>query len=319
MSDPSSLAASACKPPENNIPFSEMVQNNIGFLKSLGLNHCVTDSLDTSQSESVSINAFIESGSREQKSTYAHKATNGCSAISALLQTYNNTVSKVQCMIKESTVNESLSSSSVNSVLFKAGKDINIDCPDFTITQTIGSKIINITKIDEKTLSDITDSVQNSVNSFTDQLKNMYEGNSSNYGPDGQGTEAINNIFSSKVQNTIRNQVAKTVAGLSHKFTNENEVTIEAGGSIFIDADHCMIDQDILSYIYAGSIVSDVFKEVFSEDVLPSLIPPLPYTPPDTSSKTMLYVALAVVILLLFGAGYYYYFIRKTGGKKKST
>lgn len=310
--DPASLAAGACNVPASSIPFTQLVKNNLGFLESLGLNHCVTDSLNTSQSESVSINAFIESGSRSESSSYALKTTNGCSAINALLQTYNNAINDVQCIIKESTTNLSLTNDNINSIVFTAKGNINVDCPSgFSITQTIGTKVELINKIDAATTSKIQESVVNHINSFTNQLQNMYKGHDL-YGPDGQGTQVVNNIFSNNTQNQIKNQVADTITNLVTAVESQNSLSLSAGGNIFIQGDQCKISQGILSQIYSNSIVSDAFVSAFSAQDLQSIIPPLPYTPPPPpSSTTTSYVMYIVIILALVLLACGYYFIKK--------
>lgn len=307
MSGPSELAAKGCGKPSPPISFKDAINKYSDFLQSLGLNSCKTNSYAFASSYSYADSFWGSGDSSSGSQSLNTKDTSGCSAINILLQQYNSAINDVACIINQETKSSDIDIKQVNSVSISAGGNLTMNCPaGLSSTQTIGGtiKIVNTQNLSSAVKSKIQDAVTSRIQSFTNQLKNMYKGQPE-YGSDGQGTQNVDQVLSSSTQNQIKNNISDTITSFETKIDNENNITLVAGGNITLSGSDCVFGQDIQIKVISNSIVTNAFQAAFSSVNLPSMIPPLPFKP--SVSKTKYYLVGVIVIMILIVVGYYLY------------
>lgn len=314
MSNPADIATTACAgQKQQTFPFDQLANKYKNVLSNLNIGHCQTDSNDVNDSFSNSGGSFL-TGSYSSSESIAtkYKSTVGCSAVNALLQSYNSAVENVKCIISQDTSNTTIDISNSNKVVINA-PIVDISCPTFNINQQIGGNMNIIAKIDPQTTVSIQQAIADHIKSFTNTLQNMYSGQTS-YGPDGQGTQSVNQILSNDTQKNVANQIKDTIENLSISIDNQNQVVISSPGIILLNGNSCDFTQNIAVDIMTNAIVSSAFSTALEAASVPSLMPPLPYTPPSSSAKsssTMTIIIILFILALIGGGVYYFKFYKK--------
>ena len=316
-SSPSDMDAKACEgQSQPTLPFTQLVNRYTGFLHSLKLNGCVTDSLQTTADTTIKASAgffgISASSGSETKQTENAKRTSGCSAINSVLQAYNKSIETVKCIINSDTTNVITKYSNINKVDFEADGNLTIDCPsNFNINQSINGTFNQLVSISDDCKINITKSITGHINGFLNAIKNTYKSEPI-YGPDGQGTKTINGLLSSDIESTIQNNVNTTVSNISTIINEGNNLTLKSKGDLTIEGSNCNIDQNIQISIVSSQIVDNAFNAVFTPQNLPSLFPPpLPYTPSALPSHSKFLLILIGVILIGVLVWYYMYYKRR--------
>jgi hypothetical protein len=322
MSSPATIAAEACKGQKlQGMNFADNIKKGGSLLKTLNINHCVTDSTFTNASSQSSwsekgfaiteVGGGGEEASGESSSTFAARGTYtcGCSAVNAMLENYNNAVQDVKCIINQTSNSSDTSVTNANSLSVKLN-DAQMDCTSFVVDQSISGKATFINQINDSAQTLIKNTIQDHINQFGAKLKNIYS-NTPAYGPRGQGTANVGNLNSSSTQNTIGSQIQDAINNISVKLNDLDSTTLDfCCGAIFDSQGACVINQNIQVDIIANSIVSSAFQAAFQSIDPAVTMPPLPFTPPPASSShTTLIIILVVVLLLIIGGGAYYYFV----------
>ena len=185
------------------IPATNDLNSNIkresGFLKSLNLNQCNTSF--GSSAKSVSLSGKISlgplgmagggsiSGSANESSS--SNSTVGCGAVNILMQNHIDCVNNVSCMLNTNNTNVTINITPINSIIFTGD---NITCAGaFNMDIKSLTKVNCVAHINATMAGTLTAAVQTSVQNFTKQLAAINKG-TPEYGPNGQGTQAINII-----------------------------------------------------------------------------------------------------------------------------
>ena len=321
MSNNSALSIDAAKncPPEikPSNSLSENIQNERGFLSSLGLNQCKTNQFASATSLTTSsgdgpFNVWANNSKKLTNNT-TDNSTVGCGALNLLMQNHIDTVNKVSCLIQENETEVSYDVSSINSITFLGNVYMECDSSGVTGGLTINqTNVINmkiITSIGTTMSNKIKQAVSDGVSNFANDLKNS---GGTAYGPEGQGTQNINVINGQSVQNAISDGVDSAIADIKTNIVAGNTLTIgSTGSSIYVKAAQCTINQNSHISLVANNIVNTAFQNALDQANLQQLmpVPPAPPMPPSASSSNLtLYIIIGIVVLLVLGIGCYFYF-----------
>ena len=346
--NPSETAAQACAgTPPPTLSFDQLVAKNTALLSSLNLDKCRIDKssgkgavFSNSSPSGIAgdiydmTNRLIESwwgsdiisgignlisggggGSSSSSSaptSQSNEVVSGCSAANILLQNYNNAVEEVKCIINSDTTNSSITVNETTQITINVVGNFTDTCP---VKQVIAGDIQLINNISGTCKTSIQNAIQNHIQNFTKQLSNVYKGNKS-YGPNGQGTQNVNQINSSSTQKNVSNQISDTINNINSTVNSSDNYTLNVKGNVtFSEASGTCgnLDQEINLNIMANSIVANAFQSALQGVDLPSLMPPLPLPPaaPPKKSDTGMIVAIVLLILLSLGIAYYYFVYRK--------
>jgi hypothetical protein len=315
MTTPSDFAGKACEGQTlKPAPFTELTTKYNDFLTSLKLNQCVIDTTKFTTEESSSSFLFGGYDDKSENDT-SHKA--GCSGVNALLQTYNNAVQNVKCIISEDTTNVTVKVAAGNKIRINVGGNFVSNCP---INQTISGAVNLYTEISNTSSANIKTALDNHIQSFTNQLQNMYNGQPQ-YNEDGEGTQNVNQILQSSTQNDINNQIDDRITTFNKSILENQTYTLNVGGNLTLFAGSGMcgsITQSIQLDIVSASIVQGAFTAALKNVDVSSLLPPLPYTPPVVVAKKSTPIINYIIVLLIVAAilgGIYWFYIRKNKSK----
>ena len=308
------IAAQNCKlQGQPQLNFSQNLSKAQAFVQSLNINHCVTDSASTDTTHSGGF--IVDKSSSETKSS--SDFTSGCSAVNALMQSYNDAVENVKCIINSTNSSSNTSSVSINSVDITSenGGNLNITCPTgFVVNQSGTANVTMRNSIGNNTQSAITNAIASHIQNFTNKLKNLNPGTNI-YGPQGQGTVSLNQISQQSTDANFGSQVTNAIQNIIQANTSNNILDITAnGGNLYLSSDKdCEINQDMHINLIANAAVSTGFAEAFKNVDIPSAFTPLPYTP--ASGNATMYIMLAIAICIFLGCIYYFHMRRKTAFK----
>lgn len=318
MTTPSDFAGKACEGQKiKQLPFSKLITKYNDFLSGLNLNHCVIDKHSGSQSSSYSgssLGGLLMTVHGQESSSYKRSHVSGCSGVNTLLQTYNNTVQNVKCIISQDTTNITVSVSEGNKITINVGGNFTSDCP---ISQTISGTVDLYTQISNTSSNVIKAAVNNHIQNFTSQLRNMYNGQPQ-YSKSGEGTQNVNQILQSSTQNDVDNQVNDRINTFNKSIFANQVFTLNVGGDLTLFAGSGMcgsITQDIQLDIISSSIVQGAFTAALKNIDISSLLPPLPFTPVDTTtvkkSSNSNYLIWLLLIVAIATAIYWFYIRNK--------
>jgi hypothetical protein len=335
MTTPSELAGKACEGQSlQQLPFTKLTTKYNDFLSGLKLNQCVIDKQSGSGSSSPdgtdvdangggAIGSIVSLVSSEFFSlmglfgggsppppppTYNWSRVSGCSGVNALLQTYNNAVQDVKCIITQDTTNMTITVSEGNKVVINVGGNFLSDCP---INQTISGTVNLYSQISNTSSDVIKSTLNNHIQNFTNQLKDMYNGQPQ-YNKKGEGTQNVNQILQSSTQNDIDNQVDDRIETFNKSVFANQTYTLNVGGNLTLFAGSGMcgsLTQDIQLDIISSSIVQGVFTSALKGVDMSSLLPPLPFTIPPPVKKHGNAVGINILILIIIIIAIYWFFV----------
>lgn len=296
------------------MPVSSNIGDNLNqensLLNGLNINNCQESSAknSSSYSNSGSTALFFQKSASSGSESASSQSSVGCGSLNLLMQNHMNAVNDVHCILQEQNQMVSTTVENINSIEFFG--NVTLNCSgNFNISQhdTVNMTVVN--HIGATAQAKIKESVQNAIQKFGNDLKNLGAGDTA-YGPNGEGTTLINLINSETVQNNAADAISDCIQQLTTVTINGNTLQIgETGGTITINAGKdCDISQDTHVSMVANSIVDSAFYSALSDVNLNKLMPPLPPPPPSSSSSLLYWIIGIVAVILLLGVAGYFYF-----------
>ena len=315
MTTPSDYAAKACEGKKlTQPPFTALATKYNDLLSGMNLNHCIIDKHSGQRSASFSgstLGGFGMSIHGDYSSSYKRSHVAGCSGVNVLLQTYNDAVQNVKCIISQDTTNVTVTVSEGNKIDINVGGNFNSEC---AISQNISGNVELYTQISNTSSDVIKAAINNHIQNFTSQVKNMYNGQPQ-YSKTGEGTQNVNQILQSSTQNEVNNQVNDRINTFNKSILEDQVFTLNVGGNLTLIAGSGMcgsITQDIQLDIISASIVQGAFTAALKNIDMSSLLPPLPFTPVNTTvkkptSSSSTYIIWLLLIVAVIAVIYFLY------------
>ncbi len=247
-----------CPPPPTPTP-QEKNDSLAKIIEASGIQSCRTDNTQASVQAKASILGLASAGINM---AYNNSSTVGCEQIIASSKKYQETQQKISCMLKQSKNVSSTTLNNVNSILFDAGRDLNVDCPsgisitqgaNVTLIQTIKFNTQEINQIAQETKSIVKDLVSNTSASTTAA------------GATPQGQKTLTDI-NNKIDGINFNQsVSQAVNEVNTSVNTQNKILLKAGRDLNIKGSQCKFSQDILVSVIASTIIDNTISDALSQ------------------------------------------------------
>lgn len=188
------------------------------------------------------------------------EGTVGCEQLFVQSQAVDTCQTQIACIINEAT-NESGATTILANELTLNISGSTIKCKNFNINQKISSDVKVITKMTEKTQSQIESTLENMVKSMSDNAMNQKTGFMSS----NDGQKSINGFTQSCTNGSIAENINKYINKAITNVTGDNSSVININDSLIgcTDGDFT-IDQTILNRLRAATIVNSVVNDIFN-------------------------------------------------------
>lgn len=300
------------------VPVSDNLFENLkqeqGILSQLNINRCQQSSskYSSSYSTSGSTALFFQKSSGAGSESSSSESSVGCGPLNILMQNHMNAVNNVHCILQEQDQSISTNISTINTIEYDGNFTFN--CPTgFNIIQGNDVQMKIITHIGSTAQAKIKTAVNNAIQNFTNDLKNLPGGETA-YGPNGEGTTQINSINDESVQADTNDAITTCIQNLSNIYITGNTLKLgNTGSNIIVNSGAgCNITQDSHVSLIANNIVDTAFTVALSNVNLNKLLPPLPPQPSSSGSSIYLIIGIVVVVILILGVVGYFYFKNKS-------
>lgn len=229
--------------------------------KAMGIRSC--SNYNTSQQFSASARASIDTGlgsaSGSVSTSMANSITDsvGCEQLFLSANQYASATKKISCLLTKNTAAVSDSTSNVNTIKLKAGKDLNAQ--DIRLNQSISVKLIKLSSLTNEQKQEISDVVQKTALASIDAVQNSKSG----IGATPQGSKVCTDNKAKMTQENLTNITNETINTISNTQSNTNEIVIEAGGNLNLFKTF-EANQNIVVDIVATAILSNSVSTALS-------------------------------------------------------
>ncbi len=248
-----------CPPPPKPTPQEEN-DALAKVIEASGIQACRTDNTQASLQAKASVLGLASAGINM---SFNQTSTVGCEQVVASSKKYQQTQQNITCMIKQSKNVSSTTINNVNSIIFEAGNNLEVDCASGGINITQGAAVrfiqsINfssqeINQIAQQTKSIVKDLISNASNSTTEA------------GATPQGQKTLTDI-NNKIDAIDFNQsVSQSVNEVNTSVNTQNKILLKAGNNLKIKGSQCKFSQDIVVNIIASTIVDNAIDNALSQ------------------------------------------------------
>lgn len=247
-------------PPPPELPVDQLVAKAGEIAKAMGVQSCNTS--QTSATAKVAVDAWVAAA--EAEFTFNTTSTVGCEQLIINASEYNQTQQNITCIINKSSQKATVNTKVGNSIEFKAGKEINIDCgkenaSGFKINQNIDLDSVSSFQFSSETVSAIANQTKDAIAKTTKTFQDSKNG----LGATPQGSKVINDEVTNINNIDYGKLVNDSLKELNISTDAQNNITFTAGGNINVKGNNCVLDQNILVKLVANSIMNDAYSQAF--------------------------------------------------------
>lgn len=249
---------SQCPPPPQPTP-QEANDALTKVIESSGIQSCRTDNTQASLQAKASMLGLASAG---VSMSFNNTSTVGCEQIVATSKKYQQTQQNVSCMIKQSQNVNSTTLNNVNSIIFKAGNNLNVDClSGINISQGASVRFIQAIKFNSQEINQIAQQTKGIVQ---DLIANK-SSSTTEAGATPQGQKTFTDI-NNKIDAIDFNQsVSQSVNEVNTSVNTQNKILLEAGNNLTIKGSQCNFKQDILVDLIASTIVDNAVENALRQ------------------------------------------------------
>jgi hypothetical protein len=244
-------------PPPPALPAKEKASKAAEIARAMGVRSCETDQF--SLTANYEVNLLVASA--EMEVTVNKTSTVGCEALLVEASELNKSEQNITCILNKSTAKTTINARAGNSITFKAGKDIDINCPKFVIKQNLVMESVNIAALSSSDKQEIAKVAKDTVKRIGQTLIESKTG----LGATPQGAKVIKDAVENADNIDFNQTVNDSLKEISISTDAQNNITMEAGGNIRIRGQECNISQDLFLKVISKVVIQDAVEKAFSD------------------------------------------------------
>lgn len=244
-------------------PNSSVGQMGAELLAKMGISTCTTSSQAASAAGKISAGLFSGGAGASFAAAEQSSESSGCDDLNALINNYQQNIVQAKCYLTNNKDAITQNISNNNSVTMNAGGSVmpNPYCQgQSSITQVIGGKVALINSMSTQSVSQIADSVKNSVNNWANTLQQK----KTSYGSTPNGIKDLQAVQQSLNSSDILSQINNNYKSLNVSVQNSNSIVLNAGGNIYPP---CNITQDSILDMQISSMLAATYANAVGSAV----------------------------------------------------
>jgi len=252
----------SCPPPPP--PTQEQLNTeSANIMKSAGIKTCETSQSSMTAEAHASVNIPFVSGEAGMSMTSNHSSTIGCEQIAVITDKYRKAVNSTTCLLKETKNIVKNSIAGINSIVFDAGRDLDVNCNGeggLTVKQKMSLEMISQITLSQTELSQIESACKDVVKTVAESA--MSSGNG--LGATPQGQKLIKDTLTDIQQNDYKASISKNLNETINQMQGSNTVLFKAGRDLRINGSRCVFEQDMIIKMIASSTVDSTLSDMMS-------------------------------------------------------
>lgn len=304
-----------CPPPP---PLSEdqAASESANLLKAAGIRSCETSQMSMTAEAHIKV-PYANAG---MSMTANSSSTIGCEQVSVITEKYRKAINNTTCLLKEQTNSTKNTMTGINSIKFKAGRDLEIDCSTanpngdgLNINQNMQLDMVSTVQLKQEQVEQIQNACKDVVTSALESAKESKTG----LGATPQGQKTIIDKITDIQQNDYKASINKSINEVSNKMNGSNEILLETGRDLRISGSRCKFEQDMVLKMIASSVVDSTLSDMMGSlsDTINDTVVKDKQTSDnkgaddlakavktdDSMDKNTMYAVIAVAVVLVVG------------------
>jgi hypothetical protein len=246
----------AAKCPEvPTLPLAQVSTEANKILEAAGAQACETSASIQQFEAQFKAQSLLGGVAGGVKASNSNTSAIGCEQLTVIANKYNKTVQNVACMLKTSKNVTRTTATGINSIVWEAGGDMDIDCGEkgLNFNQKMKLNIISKINLSNQELTQIA----NEVNDVVKNVAEAVQESKSGIGATPQGQKAISDTMTNINIVDQKNKIDEQIKELNTSVSGSNTVVIKAGGNVKIRGKGCNVSQDMVIDMVADQLVND--------------------------------------------------------------
>jgi len=253
----------SCPPPPE--PTREQLKTEgAALMQAAGIRTCETSQSSMTAEAHGSVKIPFAGADFGMSMTSNKSSTIGCEQVAVITDKYRKAVTNVTCLLKKTTNKVTNSASGINSVEFKAGRDMDVMCngkEGLSIKQKMQIDLISQITLSQAELNQIQSACKDVVKTIADTAMNSKQG----LGATPQGQKMIKDTLTDIQQTDYTANISETLNETTTKLAGENTILFTAGRDLKISGTRCVFEQDMIIKMVAASTVDSTISNMMEQ------------------------------------------------------
>ncbi len=252
----------ACPPVPPANP-KELASEADKLMQAAGIRTCEASSSVQTAEMAGSIEGPLGLGSADfsAKVTNTNTSSIGCEQIAVITNKYREAKNNISCVLKSTKNVTRTSAVGVNSIIFKAKKDLSVTCPSLKISQNMKITLVSNFQLS----SEETKSIENQTKAVAREVVKAAQESKNGLGATPQGSKFIMDTMKDINETNYSSDINEKLNEISTSVNARNQLEfISEEGSVRISGQDCEIKQDMVIDLIAASILDDKLTSMLS-------------------------------------------------------
>lgn len=183
----------------------------------------------------------------------------GCESVIASANQFYQAQQNISCAISNSNASVSKTTNVSNNISITCGGNGIIDCPNFTIDQSIDFKMVDLSKLSNIDKQKITNHIKDAITNVSKDILNQ----TTHLGGSIQGGKTLRESLEDIQNLDYSNITNNSIQSVSIDTSNSNQTTIHFGGNLTLRGTNCTINQHIITNIVSTAILQNAMDAAF--------------------------------------------------------
>jgi hypothetical protein len=250
----------SCPPPPP--PTREQLKTEgAALMQAAGVTTCETSQSSFTAEAHGSVDIPFAGADFGMSMTSNNSSSIGCEQIAVITDKYRKTVNSATCLLKKTKNVVRNTITGINSVVFKAGRDLDVNCSGqegLSIKQKMSLDMISQINLSQAELTQIETACKDVVKTIAETAMNSDNG----LGATPQGQKMIKDTLTDIEQNDYKSSISETLNETVTQMAGSNTVLLEAGRDLKITGSRCVFEQDMLIKMIAASTIDSTISDM---------------------------------------------------------
>ncbi len=231
------------------------------LMEAAGIKTCETSSsVQTAEFQAKAKGPFV-SVSVGGKMTNTNTSSIGCEQVMVITNKYREAKNNISCVLKSTKNVIRTTATGINSIIFKAKKDLSITCPTLKISQTMKLTLVSNFQLS----AEETKSIENQTKAVAREVVKAAQESKNGLAATPQGSKTIMDTIKDINETNYSSDINEKLNEITTSVNGKNQLEfISEEGSVRISGKDCEIKQDMVLDLIAASILDDKLTSMLS-------------------------------------------------------
>jgi hypothetical protein len=231
------------------------------LMEAAGIRTCeASSSVQTAEFQAKAKGPFV-SVSVGGKMTNTNTSSIGCEQVMVITNKYREAKNNISCVLKSTKNVTRTTATGINSIIFRAKKDLSITCPTLKISQTMKLTLVSNFQLS----AEETKTIENQTKAVAREVIKAAQESNNGLAATPQGSKTIVDTIKDINETNYSSDINEKLNEITTSVNGKNQLEfISEEGSVRISGQDCEIKQDMVIDLIAASILDDKLTSMLS-------------------------------------------------------